>query len=247
MTWNKTTTGGQWGGSKNTSMVSTASALNLSTVFIEIMEEARRQNEPLHRLKEQVQEVLSTGGAGAPKEESEAFKYAYRNVLAFSKFYLQTTKTEEVLKQDDILKSAESYVYGVNQDKDRISNEILPSAPITPMLMSIKEPIVLSFDDVPGPKSLKYLANVRQYFSDIGAYFDTPKSFRTLSRLFDEYGPVVRFVSPVGKDIVLINHPDHIQKVYAMEGEYPVRSALDSLEKYRIERQNYIHGGLYTV
>lgn len=73
------------------------------------------------------------------------------------------------------------------------------------------------------------------------------KSLKNLSTLFDEYGPVVRFVSPVGGDIVLINHPDHIQKVYAMEGDAPVRSALDSLEKYRTEHRNHSYGGLFTT
>lgn len=69
----------------------------------------------------------------------------------------------------------------------------------------------------------------------------------TFSNLFDKYGPVVRFVSPVGSDIVLINHPDHIQKVFSMEGQYPVRSMLESLEKYRIEHKNHAFGGPYTV
>lgn len=76
---------------------------------------------------------------------------------------------------------------------------------------------------------------------------NTKKPLKNLSTLFDEYGPVVRFVSPVGGDIVLINHPEHIQKVYTMEGDCPVRSTLDSLEKYRSEHRNVIHGGLYTA
>lgn len=68
-----------------------------------------------------------------------------------------------------------------------------------------------------------------------------------LSILFDEYGPVVRFVSPLGGDIVLINHPDHIEKVFNMEGKYPVRSTLESLEKYRKEHRSHVYGGLYTT
>lgn len=80
-----------------------------------------------------------------------------------------------------------------------------------------------------------------------GTYLNTKKPLKNLSSLFDEYGPVVRFVSPVGGDIVLINHPEHIQKVYTMEGDCPVRSTLDSLEKYRSEHRNVIHGGLYTA
>ncbi|CAH0686278.1 unnamed protein product [Spodoptera exigua] len=82
---------------------------------------------------------------------------------------------------------------------------------------------------------------------NVGTYMNAKKPLKNLSVLFDEYGPVVRFVSPVGGDIVLINHPEHIQKVYAMEGSFPVRSALDSLEKYRSEHRNQIYGGLLTA
>lgn len=67
------------------------------------------------------------------------------------------------------------------------------------------------------------------------------------SALFDEYGPVVRFVSPLGGDIVLINNPAHIEKVFTMEGKYPVRSTLDSLDKYRKEHRSRVYGGLYTM
>nr|ASX93991.1 cytochrome P450 CYP339A1 [Zygaena filipendulae] len=141
-------------------------------------------------------------------------------------------------------------------------SEIFPTARVVPMVVTNKEPVVLSFDDVPGPKSLKYLSTIRQYLSEIGtqvtagiltfslnvgAYINNRKPIRNLSSLFDEYGPVVRFVSPVGGDIVLISHPEHIQKVYTMEGDYPVRSTLDSLEKYRCEHRNHLYGGLYSI
>ncbi|KOB70679.1 Uncharacterized protein OBRU01_10197, partial [Operophtera brumata] len=121
--------------------------------------------------------------------------------------------------------------------KDHIVGEIFPTARVVPMVLTNKEPVVLSFDDVPGPKSLKYISSARSYLSEVGTQI-------TASIL--TYGPVVRFVSPVGGDIVLLNHPDHIQKVYTMEGEYPVRSTLDSLDKYRIEHRNHVYGGLYT-
>ncbi|CAH2983054.1 unnamed protein product [Chilo suppressalis] len=147
-------------------------------------------------------------------------------------------------------------------DKE-VLNEIFPAPKVVPMVLTTnKEPVVLSFDDVPGPKTLKYLSSIRQYLSDIGTqitasmltvgldigtFINSRKSFKTLSVLFDEYGPVVRFVSPVGGDIVLVNHPAHIEKVYNMEGDYPVRSTLDSLDKYRTEHRNQFYGGLYTL
>ncbi|KAF9422991.1 hypothetical protein HW555_001534 [Spodoptera exigua] len=141
--------------------------------------------------------------------------------------------------------------------------EMFPTAKVhVPIMLTNREPIVLPFDEVPGPKSLKYISNIRQYLSEIGTqitvgvltmmlnvgtYMNAKKPLKNLSVLFDEYGPVVRFVSPVGGDIVLINHPEHIQKVYSMEGSFPVRSALDSLEKYRSEHRNQIYGGLLTA
>ncbi|KAL0829255.1 hypothetical protein ABMA28_004075 [Loxostege sticticalis] len=150
----------------------------------------------------------------------------------------------------------------INPPNSRSLGEIFPTARVVPMVLSSKEQVVLSFDDVPGPKTLKYLSNVRQYLSqvgtqltagiltiglNIGTYINNRKPIKSLSVLFDEYGPVVRFVSPMGGDIVLLNHPDHIQKVYTMEGDSPVRSTLDSLEKYRLEHRNHVFSGIYSV
>ncbi|CAK1543187.1 unnamed protein product [Leptosia nina] len=148
------------------------------------------------------------------------------------------------------------------ESSNKSATGVFPVPKIVPMVLSNKDPIVLSFDDVPGPKSLKYLSSVRYYISEIGtqftaalltfglnisSYISNRKSIRNLSTLFDEYGPVVRFVSPVGGDIVLLNHPEHIRKVFSMEGDYPVRSTLESLEKYRMEHRHHVYGGIYTV
>lgn len=51
---------------------------------------------------------------------------------------------------------------------NRLLGEIFPTTRVMPMVLSRKDSIVLSFDDVPGPKTLKYLSNVRQYLSQIG-------------------------------------------------------------------------------
>ncbi|XP_059062923.1 probable cytochrome P450 301a1, mitochondrial isoform X2 [Achroia grisella] len=168
---------------------------------------------------------------------------------------LQNTKSQDVMQK-------EPSSIGVSASNERLLGEIYPAAKVVPMVLTNKEPVVLSFDEVPGPKSLKYISSIRAYLSEIGtqltasvltmglnigAYVNNRKPLKNLSTLFDEYGPVVRFVSPVGADIVLINHPDHIQKVYTVEGDCPVRSTLDSLEKYRIDHRNHIYGGLYTI
>ncbi|XP_073946310.1 probable cytochrome P450 301a1, mitochondrial isoform X3 [Choristoneura fumiferana] len=165
---------------------------------------------------------------------------------------MQTLKAQEIpskLGHSDIGTSANETI-----------GEMMFTAPrVMPMVLT-KEPVVLSFDDMPGPKTLKYLSSARHYLSQIGTQLTagaltlglnissliSRKSLTGISALFEEYGPVVRFVSPLGSDIVLINHPDHIQKVFSMEGEFPVRSTLDSLEKYRKEHRNHLYG-IYSV
>ncbi|KAI5646180.1 cytochrome p450 domain-containing protein [Phthorimaea operculella] len=145
-----------------------------------------------------------------------------------------------------------------------ITGELFPTA-TTPNSLSMvmaREPIVLPFDEVPGPSSLKLLARARHYVGqtgtqltagaltlgiNLGAYIANRKQTRILSSLFDTYGSVVRFVSPVGGDIVLINHPHHIQQVFAAEGEQPVRSILDSLQKFRKDERSSAVSGLYNL
>ncbi|XP_035438156.1 probable cytochrome P450 301a1, mitochondrial [Spodoptera frugiperda] len=172
----------------------------------------------------------------------------------YEKVALKTTKSQE-------METSKASMQSMGLTPKQI--EMFPTAKVhIPMALTSREPIILPFDEVPGPKSLKYISSFRQYLSEIGTqitvgvltmmlnvgtYVNVKKPLKNLSALFDEYGPVVRFVSPVGGDIVLINHPEHIQKVYAMEGSYPVRSTLDSLEKYRSEHRNQIYGGLFTA
>ncbi|CAH1636804.1 unnamed protein product [Spodoptera littoralis] len=172
----------------------------------------------------------------------------------YEKVALKTTKSQE-------MENSKASMQSVGLTPKQI--EMFPTAKVhIPMALTSREPIILPFDEVPGPKSLKYISNFRQYLSvigtqitvgvltmmlNVGTYVNAKKPLKNLSALFDEYGPVVRFVSPVGGDIVLINHPEHIQKVYAMEGSYPVRSNLDSLEKYRAEHRNQIYGGTFTA
>ncbi|VVC91846.1 unnamed protein product [Leptidea sinapis] len=184
-------------------------------------------------------------------------KYCGR-MLKSSVVKLQTPKTLEInvseQPKDSSLPSRAKSV-----EKPVIT---LPTQRVVPMILNKKEPIVLPFDDVPGPKSLKYLSIARYYLSQIGTqittrlitfglnvgtYMRNRKSTGNLSVLFDEYGPVVRFVSPVGRDIVLINHPEHIQKVFTLEGDHPIRSTIESLEKYRVEHRNHVYSGIFTV
>ncbi|XP_063625405.1 probable cytochrome P450 301a1, mitochondrial isoform X2 [Cydia splendana] len=169
---------------------------------------------------------------------------------------MQSVKAQEMPNKLD---SREIQIDSANETV----TDIYPAPRVVPMVVSRtteRNTEVLSFDHVPGPKALKYFSNMRQYSFQIGTqltaglvtlafnisnYINLKNPFTNMSALFDEYGPVVRFVSPVGADIVFLNHPEHIQKVFSMEGEYPVRSALDSLDKYRIEKNTIL--GLYSM
>ncbi|KAJ0176028.1 hypothetical protein K1T71_008202 [Dendrolimus kikuchii] len=188
------------------------------------------------------------------------FGYSQRSYYVLGRAVMfQAVKAQEI-SNINVLSSEERS--SITDPSEQIPSEIFPAARVVPMVLTHKEPVVLPFDDVPGPKSLKYLSNIRSYLTEIGTQFTASiltfglnigtiisqrKPLKNLSVLFDEYGPVVRFVSPVGRDIVLLNNPDHIQKVFALEGDYPVRSTLDSLEKYRTVHRNHVFGGLYTV
>lgn len=48
-----------------------------------------------------------------------------------------------------------------------IIGHIFPTTRVVPMVLT-KDPVILPFDDVPGPKSLKFLGIARYYLSEIG-------------------------------------------------------------------------------
>ncbi|PSN45624.1 hypothetical protein C0J52_16994 [Blattella germanica] len=64
------------------------------------------------------------------------------------------------------------------------------------------------------------------------------RSARPFMHMFDKYGPVVRLQGVFGGNIVFVSHPEHIETVFQHEGRYPVRSSLDSIDKYRSQYRN---------
>lgn len=65
--------------------------------------------------------------------------------------------------------------------------------------------------------------------------------------LLDEYGPVVRLHGPFGGDVVILSRPEHANIVFQNEGPYPIRSSLDSVEKYRLQYRKYKHAGPFVM
>ncbi|KAK4886050.1 hypothetical protein RN001_002321 [Aquatica leii] len=124
----------------------------------------------------------------------------------------------------------------------------------------------LSFDEVPGPKYLKYLskfwsffpvmgtqvtASTVQYLLSAGKVYGNHLSWGNNAQFFrkmlDHYGPVVRLHGPFGGDVVILSKPEHVAAVFESEGRYPVRSCLDCLEKYRVQYRRFRRVGPFLM
>lgn len=124
----------------------------------------------------------------------------------------------------------------------------------------------LSFDDIPGPSILKRLskfwtyipvfsnqitASTLQYMLSAGKIFGNQLSWGNNLWLFrwlmDEYGPVVRLHGPFGGDVVLLSRPEHINVVFHNEGPFPIRSNLDSVERYRLQHRHFKNAGPFLM
>lgn len=116
----------------------------------------------------------------------------------------------------------------------------------------------VSFDDVPGPAVFKYIAkgwsylpmlsnqvtvNTAQYLLSAGSQVRWRDNMFLFKYLVDNYGPIVR-LHGFG---LLLSRPEHAAVVFENEGPYPVRSSLDSLEKYRLEHRHYKQAGPFVM
>ncbi|KAK7862549.1 hypothetical protein R5R35_009018 [Gryllus longicercus] len=123
--------------------------------------------------------------------------------------------------------------------------------------------LAASFDEMPGPSILKYLARGWSYLPQmsnqfaaaamvyfmnmLGASLVWNRGVTPFLHMFDKYGPVVRLQGIFGGDIVFVARPELIETVYKEEGKYPLRSALDSLEKYRSEHRKQSIAGPFVM
>jgi len=125
---------------------------------------------------------------------------------------------------------------------------------------------ISTFDDMPGPSSLKYMAKLwsyvpilsnhlttssLQYFLSAGKIFGTQLSWGNNLSIFkyllNEYGPLVRLRGPFGGDVVILSRPEHAHIVFQNEGPHPIRSSLDCVEKYRLQHRQYRHAGPFIM
>lgn len=120
-----------------------------------------------------------------------------------------------------------------------------------------KKQQTLSFDDIPGPSSLKSISKfwsavpvvgteltiriLQSVLSggQIGGIINWNGGVNFFKRLFDRHGPVIRLHAAFGRDVVLLSRPEHIDTILESENRNSVRSTLDSIEKYRHEYRSY--------
>ncbi|KAG5897620.1 hypothetical protein JTB14_028888 [Gonioctena quinquepunctata] len=133
-------------------------------------------------------------------------------------------------------------------------------------LVNVEEQQTISFDDIPGPVSLRlisklwtkipvmesevitrmaqYLLSGGKFFSGILSWGGNAPFFK---KFFNVYGPVVRIHGAFGSDVVLLSRPEHACAIFRSEGQYPIRSCLDSIEKYRREYRKYRQAGPFLA
>ncbi|KAF5286768.1 hypothetical protein FQA39_LY04191 [Lamprigera yunnana] len=124
----------------------------------------------------------------------------------------------------------------------------------------------VSFDEMPGPKYLRYLAKLWSFFPIMGTQVTASamqyllsagrtfgsrlswgKSSSIFERILDRYGPVVRLHGPLGGNVVVLSRSEDAATVFQNEGLYPIRSCLDCLEKYRSEYNHFKHAGPFIM
>ncbi|KAL6431239.1 hypothetical protein ACFW04_007137 [Cataglyphis niger] len=92
--------------------------------------------------------------------------------------------------------------------------------------------------DIPGPKALPLLGNWFRFIPYIGEYgaYNMATQFRMLR---DQYGDIVKLDGILGRrTTILLFSPELCEKMYRVEGKWPIRISMDSLHYYRENRKN---------
>lgn len=131
---------------------------------------------------------------------------------------------------------------------------------------SVMKTETIPFDEIPGPVSLRLISkfwgmipimgteitvSVVQYLLSGGKFFGGILSWGGnapfFKKFFDVYGPVVRLHGAFGSDVVLLSRPEHASAIFQNEGPHPIRSCLESLEKYRLQCRKYRQAGPFLT
>ncbi|GAB1867131.1 Probable cytochrome P450 49a1 [Camponotus japonicus] len=100
--------------------------------------------------------------------------------------------------------------------------------------------------NIPGPKALPLLGNWFRFIPYIGQYgaYDVITQLRMLR---DRYGDIVKLDSLMNRrSCILLFSPELCEKMYRMEGKWPMRIGMESLHYYRKNRED-VYGKQYGL
>ncbi|XP_012280631.1 probable cytochrome P450 301a1, mitochondrial [Orussus abietinus] len=117
-----------------------------------------------------------------------------------------------------------------------------------PVSMDRKDDINLTWNnarpytEIPGPRSLPVIGNVLKFIPYIGEYGDLSLSDQ-LDTMHRQFGNIVK-LEGIGnrRDVVLLFDADLCEKMYRIEGQWPLRIAMETLTQYRKERSETYKG-----
>ncbi|GAB1867130.1 hypothetical protein CAJAP_08209 [Camponotus japonicus] len=122
--------------------------------------------------------------------------------------------------------------YTIEQSEMRnINNELQNARPIK---------------DIPGPRALPLIGNWFRFIPYIGEYgtYNLTTQFRMLR---DQYGDIVKLDGIIGRrTTILLFSPELCEKMYRVEGMWPMRISMESMHHYRESRKN-IYDGQYGL
>ncbi|KAL0112643.1 hypothetical protein PUN28_012133 [Cardiocondyla obscurior] len=101
-------------------------------------------------------------------------------------------------------------------------------------------------EDIPGPKALPLLGNWFRFLPYIGEYGNA-NMMEQLQMLNDKYGDIVK-LDKLGsrRPTVFLFSPELCEKMYRVEGVWPVRMSMETMHYYRKNRE-HIYNGQYGL
>ncbi|KAF5302901.1 hypothetical protein FQA39_LY02081 [Lamprigera yunnana] len=121
----------------------------------------------------------------------------------------------------------------------------------------------LPFDSMPGPQSIRLLAKLWSIVPLQGKQVEFVQNIAGADRLFSylnwydnqtlfkrmirEYGPIVRLQGPFGGNVIVMLRLEDAMNLTKNEGQFPIRSSIDSLEQYRLECRRYKQAGPFLT
>ncbi|KAJ8724863.1 hypothetical protein PYW07_015821 [Mythimna separata] len=88
------------------------------------------------------------------------------------------------------------------------------------------------FKDIPGPPSLPIIGQLHHFM--FGGVFTNMEDPKTVTRLTETYGPIIRLDSIFGKPpLLFLSDPESVAFILRSENWMPIRPDLESLEYYR--------------